>query len=55
MDHRDEEEKREDEESDKKLNTIEVELQEIATGVRQNLQSIFERGEKFDSLAEKSG
>ena len=41
-------------ESDSKLNNIEVELEEIAQGVRNNLNSIFQRGEKFDSLASKS-
>ena len=45
-----EEQKRGDLESDRKLNNIEVELEEIANGVRENLQSIFQRGEKFDSL-----
>ena len=54
FDEEDEEMKREDEESDKKLNNIEVELQEIAKGVRQNLDSLFQRGEKFNSLTEKS-
>ena len=49
-----EEQKRADGESDKKLNNIEVELEEIANGVRENLQSIFQRGEKFDSLTQKS-
>ena len=33
--------KKEDEESDKKLGNIEIELEEIASGVRDNLQSIF--------------
>lgn len=46
--------KHEDEESKSKLNNIEIELEDIAHGVRENLQSIFQRGEKFDSLAKKS-
>jgi len=45
---------REDEESHQKLGNIEIELEEIAQGVRDNLQSIFQRGEKFDSLTHKS-
>ena len=49
-----EEEKRRDEESDRKLNNIEIELEDIAQGVRNNLESIFQRGEKFDSLTQKS-
>ena len=43
-----------DEESDKKLGNIEIELEEIAQGVRDNLDSLFQRGEKFDSLTQKS-
>ena len=31
-----------------------MELEEIAQGVRNNLSSIFQRGEKFDSLKDKS-
>ena len=45
---------RADEESNKKLGNIEIELEEIAQGVRDNLQSIIQRGEKFDSLTHKS-
>jgi len=37
-DPRDEEEKRLDDESDRKLNNIEIELEDIAQGVRNNLQ-----------------
>lgn len=33
--------KQEDEESKQKLNNIEIELEDIAQGVRDNLQSIF--------------
>ena len=44
----------EDEESNQKLSNIEIELEEIAKGVRNNLQSVFERGEQFSSLASKS-
>ena len=43
-----------DEESNKKLGHIEIELEEIAQGVRDNLDSLFKRGEKFDSLSQKS-
>ena len=43
-----------DEESNKKLGHIEIELEEIAQGVRNNLDSLFQRGEKFDSLSQKS-
>lgn len=43
-----------DEESNKKLGNIEIELEEIAQGVRNNLDSLFKRGEKFDSLTQKS-
>lgn len=43
-----------DEESNKKLGHIEIELEEIAQGVRDNLDSLFKRGEKFDSLTQKS-
>ena len=52
--HEKTEEEVKDQESDKKLNNIEIELEEIANGVRDNLNSIFQRGEKFDSLAQKS-
>ena len=45
---------RADEESNKKLGNIEIELEEIAQGVRENLDSLFKRGEKFDSLSQKS-
>ena len=40
-----------DEESNKKIGHIEIELEEIAQGVRDNLDSLFKRGEKFDSLS----
>ncbi len=43
-----------DEESNQKLGQIEIELEEIAQGVRDNLDSLFKRGEKFDSLSKKS-
>lgn len=43
-----------DEESNKKIGHIEIELEEIAQGVRENLDSLFKRGEKFDSLSQKS-
>ena len=49
--HEKTEEEKKDQESDKKLSNIEIELEEIANGVRDNLNSIFQRGEKFDSLA----
>ena len=45
---------KEDDESNQKLNHIEIELEEIAQGVRDNLTSIISRGEKFDSLTQKS-
>ncbi len=38
-------------EGDEKLEKIEIELDEIAKNVKQNLNSIFERGEKFGALA----
>ena len=44
----------EDAESKAKLGAIELELEEVAQGVRNNLQSIFQRCEKFDSLVQKS-
>ena len=44
----------EDEEGGDKLGAIEVELQEIAQGVRENVSRLIERGEKFDSLTKKS-
>ena len=50
----DDKDKREDIESDKKLTNIEVELEEIAMGVRDNVTKLIERGEKFDSLTKKS-
>ena len=41
-------------EGDQKLDRIEIELDEIAQSVKKNLNSIFERGEKFGVLAQKS-
>jgi hypothetical protein len=41
-------------ESDSKISKIEVELEEIAENVKQNIGRIFERGEKFGMLASKS-
>ena len=43
-----------DEEGGDKLGAIEVELEEIAQGVRENVSRLIERGEKFDSLTKKS-
>lgn len=43
-----------DEESNDKLEKIEIELDEIAQNVKKNISSIFERGEKFGVLAQKS-
>eukprot|EP00347_Sterkiella_histriomuscorum_P005440 403356613 len=40
--------------SDSKLTNIEIELENIADGVRQNITSLFERGERFGILAQKS-
>lgn len=39
---------------DKKITQIEVELQDIADQVRNNIGKIFERGEKMGTLASKS-
>lgn len=50
----DDKDKREDVESDRKLTNIEVELEEIALGVRENVTKLIERGEKFESLTKKS-
>ena len=41
-------------ESKQKLNNIEIELEDVAQGVRDNIKSIFQRGENFEALAEKS-
>ena len=43
-----------DEEGGDKLGAIEVELEVIAQGVRENVSRLIERGEKFDSLTKKS-
>ena len=43
-----------DDQSTGKLQQIEIELDEIANNVKQNINSIFERGEKFGVLANKS-
>jgi hypothetical protein len=37
-----------------KISKIEVELEEIAESVKKNIGQIFERGEKFGILANKS-
>jgi Synaptobrevin len=39
---------------DQKIAQIEYELQEIAEDVKRNIGQIFERGEKFETLASKS-
>lgn len=39
---------------DEKITKIEVELQDIADQVRNNIGKIFERGEKMGNLASKS-
>jgi hypothetical protein len=39
---------------DEKITQIEVELQDIADQVRNNIGKIFERGEKMGTLASKS-
>ena len=45
---------RESTNKDEKINQIEVELQDIADQVRNNIGKIFERGEKMGTLANKS-
>ena len=40
--------------ADEKINKIEVELDEIASNVKQNINKLFERGEKVGVLASKS-
>ena len=45
---------RESTNKDEKINQIEVELQDIADQVRNNIGKIFERGEKMGTLASKS-
>lgn len=45
---------RESSKKDEKINQIEVELQDIADQVRNNIGKIFERGEKMGTLANKS-
>ena len=43
-----------DEESNRKLENIEVELEEISLGVKENVGKLMERGEKMESLTKKS-
>ena len=45
---------REDEESNRKVQHIETELELITASMRENVNALFQRGEKFDQLAQKS-